>query len=50
MKRLILNNWRIKLVALAAAAIVWFMISRNLPQAPDRKEFNFGGTSPELKR
>lgn len=50
MKKMILNNWRAKLIALLAAIIVWFMINRNLPQPPDRTQFNFGGTAPELKR
>jgi hypothetical protein len=36
MKRLILENWRAKLMALIVATAVWYLIKKNVDVAPDR--------------
>jgi hypothetical protein len=36
MKRLLLNNWRAKLMALTVATAVWYLIKKNVDVAPDR--------------
>jgi hypothetical protein len=36
MKRLFLNNWRAKLMALTVATAVWYLIKKNVDVAPDR--------------
>jgi hypothetical protein len=36
MKRLFLENWRAKLMALIVATAVWYLIKKNVDVAPDR--------------
>jgi hypothetical protein len=36
MRRLFLNNWRAKLMALTVATAVWYLIKKNVDVAPDR--------------
>jgi hypothetical protein len=36
MKRLFLENWRAKLMALIVATAVWYLIKKNIDVAPDR--------------
>jgi hypothetical protein len=36
MKRLFLENWRAKLMALIVATAVWYLIKRNVEVSPDR--------------
>jgi hypothetical protein len=36
MKRLLLENWRAKLMALIVATAVWYLIKKNVDVAPDR--------------
>jgi hypothetical protein len=36
MRRLFLENWRAKLMALTVATAVWYLIKKNVDVAPDR--------------
>lgn len=36
MKRLFLENWRAKLMALIVATAVWYLIKRNVEVSPER--------------
>jgi hypothetical protein len=39
MKRLFLENWRAKLMALIVATAVWYLIKRNVEVSPERWRF-----------
>jgi hypothetical protein len=39
MKRLLLENWRAKLMALIVATAVWYLIKKNVDEAPGRWKF-----------
>ncbi len=48
MKQLFLHNWKAKLLSLVAATAVWMLIKSGIPRQPEREQFNFGRTAPEL--
>ncbi len=48
MRNFFLNNWQAKLLSLVAATAVWLLIKNTIPRQPERAEFNFGRTAPEL--
>jgi hypothetical protein len=39
MKRLFLENWRAKLMALIVATAVWYLIKKNVDETPERFKF-----------
>jgi hypothetical protein len=45
MKRLFLENWRAKLMALIVATAVWYLIKKNVDVAPDRWGVERRGTA-----
>jgi len=40
MKRLFLENWRAKLMALIVATAVWYLIKKNVDETPERWKFD----------
>lgn len=45
MKRLLLENWRAKLMALIVATAVWYLIKKNVDETPDRWKFEHRSTN-----
>ena len=40
MKRLFMENWRAKLMALIVATAVWYLIKKNVDETPGRWKFD----------
>jgi len=40
MKRLLMENWRAKLMALIVATAVWYLIKKNVDETPGRWRFD----------
>jgi hypothetical protein len=40
MKRLFMENWRAKLMALIVATAVWYLIKKNVDETPGRWRFD----------
>jgi hypothetical protein len=45
MKRLLFENWRAKLMALIVATAVWYLIKKNVDEAPERWKFEHRPTN-----
>jgi YbbR domain-containing protein len=49
MKRLILKNWRAKLISLLLATTLWYLIKKNVATTPSRSEPASGPTTTETR-
>jgi YbbR domain-containing protein len=47
MKRLILKNWRAKLISLLLATMLWYLIKKNVATTPSPSEPLSGPTATE---
>jgi len=49
MKKLILKNWRAKLISLLLATTLWYLIKKNVATTPWRSESTSGTTTEERR-
>jgi YbbR domain-containing protein len=49
MKRLILKNWRAKLISLLLATTLWYLIKKNVATTPSPSESASGATTTERR-
>jgi hypothetical protein len=49
MRRILLHNWKEKLVCLLLGAVVWYLIRQNLGPPPERRALHADSSQPAIE-